>query len=269
MWKEELVLYDWVIYVYVAILGLIALIVLETVELPPREAYLNDADLWRSLNDDTIPMWLVGIYMALLALLVLGIEWYVCNRKDPARAWWVAVRMLVGYGMMCIFTAAVTTFLKVYVAEPRPDYLTRCFGSSNVPPLQYTTEMINSNAYCSPDADASLLKDGRQSWPSGHSSSALASAVFFLGFAFWRTRQFSSLGKQLIWVAASIPIMLSLLIGASRIVDNRHSTADVASGFLVGIVCAVIYLIPLLSAVDQDYYSKGQDAKEGPYSHVL
>lgn len=255
-WKEEIRTFEWLVYIFIAVLSILSLILVLTVTIPPREAFLNDASLWRTPEDNTVPMWLLVLYMALLSFLLAGLEYYVCRQgPQPEGKLYAALRAWLGYVAMNLLASSLIGFLKIYVAEPRPDFMSRCYGEAAVPPPSYTTLMVSTIKTC-PSGDHATLNDGRMAWPSGHSASAAASSLFFVAYALWRTRKLSHLVVQLAWCTAIIPLVLGFFIGATRIVNNKHSPADVASGFLIGIVCAVFYLVPLLYSMEKKYYPK-------------
>ena len=255
-WKEELKSFEWITYIFVLALGLVAMVVVLAANIPDRQIFLGDAALWRSQNEDTVPTWLAMVFMAVVSVLLAGVEYATCLRSNPSRAAYATARVWLGFVMMNILTFVFTGLLKIYVAEPRPDFLSRCFGASQVPPQQYSTEQFSSNAACDPSAEASLLRGGRQAWPSGHASSTLASAFFFACYAWWRTRKQPAFVSQLVWSGGVATLILAFFIGASRIVNNKHSTADVCSGFLIGALSSLAYLVPLIHSMDSRYYPK-------------
>lgn len=109
-------------------------------------------------------------------------------------------------------------WVKNRVGRLRPDFWARC---------GVYDEVANS---CS--GDAWLVKDGRRSFPSGHSSTAFA-GLFFLclflagkngGFALGATFPRSSLlqSRMLRFSLAVSPLFLAAWIAITRIEDNYH-----------------------------------------------
>ncbi|MFI8576524.1 phosphatase PAP2 family protein [Rossellomorea aquimaris] len=78
------------------------------------------------------------------------------------------------------------------------------------------------------------------SFPSGH---AMVGLVFLLVIAYFISREISSTGmKVTLFILA---IILSLLTGISRIVEQAHYPSDVAAGYLLGysffVLCIFLY----------------------------
>ena len=111
-------------------------------------------------------------------------------------------------------------WIKNRVGRLRPDFWSRC---------EIYDEVANA---CS--GDAWLVKDGRRSFPSGHSSTAFA-GLFFLtlflagkngAFAFSATFPRSSLlqSRLLRFALAVSPLFLAAWVAITRIEDNYHRT---------------------------------------------
>eukprot|EP00730_Choanoeca_flexa_P003430 TRINITY_DN11409_c0_g3_i1.p1 TRINITY_DN11409_c0_g3~~TRINITY_DN11409_c0_g3_i1.p1 ORF type:complete len:324 (+),score=30.29 TRINITY_DN11409_c0_g3_i1:48-1019(+) len=167
----------------------------------------------------------------------------------------VAFTLIEGF----LWTAATTEILKAWVAEPRPDFRHRCFGNLTAP-IQYDED---GRVHCTDDID-----DGDQSWPSGHSSCSLYFGTFATLFTIWivyvrrmetrfRTAHGqwkSQMGAMLTEVFFGLcfwPLMLGGWIATSRIVDHRHSPADVITGSVMGMCFAGLFFVRLLSRVPE------------------
>ena len=112
-------------------------------------------------------------------------------------------------------------WIKNRVGRLRPDWWSRCVTFDEVA------------GTCT--GDAFLLKDGRRSFPSGHSSTAFA-GLFFLtlflagkngAFAFHATFPRSSVlqSRLLRFTLAVSPLFLAAWIAITRIEDNYHRTS--------------------------------------------
>lgn len=143
-----------------------------------------------------------------------------------------------------LFTAGLTELGKNWVSEPRPDFLARCFG--------------NGTAHYGPDgqvvcADGGKMpKEGRVSFPSGHSSLSISVGIFASCYMIWTVysrdiacwfrvgriwrSKFRRWLAQFFFIVCLLPVFGSFAIAASRVVDHMHSPADVAAGALLGLV---------------------------------
>lgn len=75
------------------------------------------------------------------------------------------------------------------------------------------------------------------SFPSAHAASALALYGFIAAHLYARSRSF---------VLASLPLLIALLVGASRVVLGAHHVSDVIGGFLLaGAVLSAAFLLPI------------------------
>ncbi len=78
----------------------------------------------------------------------------------------------------------MTQVTKLEVGRLRPDFLARC---APVPPaavsIQYGQD--TSALYPCTSADASAIKDGRQSFPSGHTSFSFNLATYSSAYLIW------------------------------------------------------------------------------------
>ncbi|GAA5855261.1 hypothetical protein JCM8547_009007 [Rhodosporidiobolus lusitaniae] len=142
-------------------------------------------------------------------------------------------------------------FIKNRVGRLRPDFLSRCAWSAT---LQACT------------GDDWLVKDGRRSFPSGHSSTAWQGLLFLAlyvagkngAFAYFnppipsliplsgpRTSRLPPLLRSLLashllrLILACSPLVLAIWIPLTRLEDNYHHPTDVATGSFIGAVCAL------------------------------
>lgn len=135
-----------------------------------------------------------------------------------------------------VFVATVVTdILKNIAGRPRPDLLARCQPRPGTP-----RDVLVDISVCSTPLTSHVLQDGFRSWPSGHSSFAFSGLGFL---SLWLLGQTHALrpapeGNLLAVLVAGVPLMGAALVGVSRTEDYRHHWSDVASGTVLGVVCA-------------------------------
>lgn len=118
----------------------------------------------------------------------------------------------------------------------RPDFISRC-----VPNPESSLVVCTGNE--------KLVKEGRRSFPSGHSSSSFGGLGFislFLSDHFLMLNGNGRIYKFLIFLT---PLLTACLVSLSRIVDYRHHWDDILVGSLIGCLSAAAgyyYFYPLL-----------------------
>lgn len=162
---------------------------------------------------------LVALAFVLPLLLIASTQLARPSRIDLNHA-------LLGTISSLSLTLVIVSLVKVSVGRLRPDFLARC-------------KPIDGLCTGAPKD----IREGRKSFPSGHTALAFAS-LGFVGF-YWaakllhaRTPQVAgSLWKLLLVLA---PWAVALLVGLSRIADYWHHWEDVLAGALVGTVVAYV-----------------------------
>ncbi|KAM0748088.1 acid phosphatase/Vanadium-dependent haloperoxidase [Meredithblackwellia eburnea MCA 4105] len=130
-------------------------------------------------------------------------------------------------------------WIKNRVGRLRPDFLDRC-----------KFDILKQDCTGLPD----VIKDGRRSFPSGHSSTAFQGlfilTLFIAGkngaFAYSAPFPRSSFhqSKLLRFSIAVAPLFLAVWIAITRLEDHRHHVEDVIAGSTIGILSALAgYLI--------------------------
>lgn len=153
-------------------------------------------------------------------------------------------------------TDLATDLAKNYVGRLRPFFYEKC---------EFDTE----DATCRlPHAQQDLL---RQSFPSGHASLGTCAMLFTTLYLLGKVGSPASLGKLVVplpWglqplrlapaaaLVATLPMWLSGWMMCSRVHDNWHHPADVATGAVLGGVIAMLW------------YSLGYPPIFGPDSHL-
>lgn len=185
------------------------------------------------LKDDTVPAWVIPLGGLLLPLLVFTA--YRVLWKCEAREFH---DLILGSLMNVMLTACVTSTLKEMVGRPRPDYFRRCFPDGVME--------FNDSGYplCHPVSE-SILREGRKSFPSGHSSWSMCTLSFLSFFLMGKLQVFS--GTQMFWkyVVSLLPFFVAVGVGVTRVNDYWHHWTDVAAGALIGLAISFSIYIQL------------------------
>lgn len=154
----------------------------------------------------------------------------------------------------------VTDVLKLAVGRPRPDFFWRCFPNGE----------MNNEMECTGDEDT--IKNGRKSFPSGHSScktyisdqinvtklrrKTIKFRHFFLSrnlvsfasmcilslYLMGKLGVYNDRGRGQSWrlIVSITPLFLAMLVAVSRTCDYHHHWQDVTIGSLIGISIAYV-----------------------------
>ncbi|EGG16548.1 phosphoesterase [Cavenderia fasciculata] len=159
------------------------------------------------LLKDIVPTWALLMIALLIPLAVFaGFYLYYRNMHDFHHAF-------LGLFETFTMTLLFTDFLKVIAGRYRPDYLAR----------------VETN-------DQSLIRDGRMSFPSGHSSLSFASMTYLSFYLCGKLRVFRKEGAAM-WKILIVmsPYAISSLVAVSRTVDYHHDFSDILAGTLIGL----------------------------------
>lgn len=156
------------------------------------------------------------------------------NLEIPFGLWklaYVFYAFLVGL----LVTKVVTDSLKLSVGELRPNFLDVC--KPNLSPETCKNsgeyEVYVTNYTCTGDSD--LTREGRLSFPSGHSSIITYNMAFLIFYL--ETKQYLPRG-----VRSSLSLLFAVtacLVSLSRLGDFKHHIQDVIAGMTIGGISAV------------------------------
>ncbi len=115
---------------------------------------------------------------------------------------WIGISISIN----SIFSTIINKILKFIFIRPRPDVL-------------------------------KLIVQGGYSYPSGH---AMASMSFYGYLIYLINKSDFSKGKKIIFTA--VLSIIILLVGVSRVYLGVHYASDIISGYIVSIICMIIYV---------------------------
>ncbi|KAK7197953.1 phosphatidic acid phosphatase protein-like protein [Novymonas esmeraldas] len=275
VWNQYQLL-DWCV---LACMFLIASIVTAYVQPHCRTFSWNDATIAYPSHEDTFPNYaLVLMLLAALSLYVVFVwylvrplqsligeplDWYaiggsgggddaVANLDATASPRRLRVRdMQSGRGLLYPWIRAqlwsaglqfcVLAVLKVYAGRLRPDYLSRLktagYTSADKKLPDPQTDLT---FFCGLMAEHPALKEGRLSFPSGHSSTSFAVFTIVSLFFVAHLRPFARHASFARLMVCLLPLAVSTMCAVSRTRDNKHHFSDIIAGSLIGIASALL-----------------------------
>lgn len=135
----------------------------------------------------------------------------------------------------------VTALLKIYAGRLRPDYLARLAAAGYTASTSTIPNPLEDPQYfCDLMSAHPELKEGRLSFPSGHSSTSFAVFVMLTFFFFAHLRPFARQSSLTRLFICLLPLSVSLLCAVSRTRDFKHNFSDIVAGAIIGSTAACI-----------------------------
>ncbi|CAH8609402.1 unnamed protein product [Schistosoma intercalatum] len=218
--------------------------VLQNVDPYKRGYFVQDESIKKPFRQNTISSTVLYVVSSLLILITIVVGEVIVSAKSlrkthhriPVVLYPIYDSLIVAsFGYFA--TIGLTDVGKVSFGRLRPNFLDACKPSD----LQTTILGFVGNFTCSSDKSSGL----RKSFPSGHTSIAIYTAIFlclYIQLRFSHSRMYPGVRTcfQMIYVA------LGLVVGYSRIIDNKHHWSDVLGGGLLGFFVALstLYYLP-------------------------
>ncbi|XVE58750.1 hypothetical protein DITRI_Ditri04bG0194100 [Diplodiscus trichospermus] len=210
--------YDWIILLLLVVIdGLLNFI-------EPFHRFVGEdmmTDLKFPFHKDTIPVWAVPFFAVLLPLVIFSIYYYF--RKDV----YDFHHAVLGILFSVLLTGVITDSIKDLVGRPRPNFFWRCF-----PDGKAVFDKITGDVVC--HGNASDIKEGYKSFPSGHTSWSFAGLSFLSWYLSGKIRAFDRRGHVAKLCIVFLPVLCAAFVGVSRVDDYWHHWTDVFSGALIG-----------------------------------
>ncbi|XP_071494825.1 phospholipid phosphatase 5-like [Diadema antillarum] len=195
-------------------------------DLDPFQRVIQPEEMWLYKNPhvehstvSTRMLFILAILVPLCTILVFSIF-----RKDHIDF----VQAVLACSLAELLNSVLTNSIKLVIGRPRPDFFTRCFPDG----------VMTANLVCT--GDPATVKEGRKSFPSGHSSLAFCAFGFVAFYLAGKLHTVERQGRGVGWkiVATLLPLYIALMVALSRTADYRHHYQDVAVGSLLGLVVA-------------------------------
>ncbi|KIZ05403.1 hypothetical protein MNEG_2554 [Monoraphidium neglectum] len=262
-----------------------------------RPVFLYDATISYANKPNTIEDYWAPLIPAIVFVFSLAlVECYLFRKSKVATAAAFLRFFMAGWAALMV-VGFLTELFKIICGRLRPDFLDRCKPAVAPGEVSAIFDAVgtgdtwgtNPRVTCTADDDK-FLRDGRVSFPSGHSSTAYVVGWFGCFYLIWGTSVRSDhqmsrrlyrphdsalrrVGKELLSCLLLVLQLFQLSypwgVGVSRFRDNRHNASDIVAGFMLGVTFAPALLWRAIGQHDYwlNYY--GIDESQPPSNQVI
>ncbi|KAH6799297.1 lipid phosphate phosphatase 3 [Perilla frutescens var. frutescens] len=182
------------------------------------------SDLKYPHKNNTVPFWAVTLSAVPLPIVVFLL--FYLRQRDV----YDLHNAILGILFSVLITGVITDAIKDSVGRPRPDFFWRCFPDGKDAYDRW------GNVVC--HGDEWIIRQGHKSFPSGHTSWSFAGLGFLSLYLSGKIKVFDRRGHVAKLCLILLPLLVSSLVGVSRVDDYRHHWQDVFAGGLLGLVVA-------------------------------
>lgn len=204
---EKFFILDWVMVLLVLGIGLL----IDFLPFPGDFHPYIVSDIDNAARTSTIPFDYFCIFTFGLGALFVVVIWCTVSIGPSISG------VLASYYFSLSLAILVGCVFKRMVGRPRPDTIAQCGGNGTF-------------GQCKKVLSGAALSDQFQSFPSGHACESMAVAVFMTMLLMMVWDNFSMFGS----LVKTLPIMISILVGCTRITDRAHHVDDVVAGWVIG-----------------------------------
>jgi len=164
------------------------------------------------------------------------------------RSFWDLNNGILGFVYALVLSSAFQATVKALIGGLRPNFYDVCKpdpahaqGRGNITGLNgigFRKDMWTKDVCTTARADS--LRNAMQSFPSGHSTTTLAAAVYLCLYLNAKMKVFANYHTPM-WklLVLLLPILAAVLLVGTLIVDNTHSWWDVVAGSTIGTLMAL------------------------------
>ncbi|GJQ66149.1 wun [Trypoxylus dichotomus] len=214
-----------------------------------RGFFCNDESLLHPFHESTVSsiyLYIVGLGMNCFVMILTEYMTRTrtnhvrfCGRLVPTWIWnSYCVIIVFGFGAAC--SQLTTDIIKYTVGRLRPHFLTVCEPNVNCT-LPANKHRYIVNFECTNPLyiyDKRIIKELRLSFPSGHSSFAMYTMLYFAVYI--QSRMTWDGSKLLRHTLQFLAISAAIFTGMTRISDYKHHWSDVLGGLSIGTVTACV-----------------------------
>ncbi|KAI8623515.1 PAP2 superfamily-domain-containing protein [Xylariaceae sp. FL1651] len=189
-----------------------------------------------------ISTWLITVIaIGLPAVIILLMQIRI-------RSFWDANNALLGFTYALLVSAAFQATVKALIGGLRPKFYDICTPDRAHAVGKGDTTGLNGVGYhrymwskdvCTTTHDRKL-RDAMQSFPSGHSTTMMAAALYLCLYLNAKLKVFANYHTPL-WklVVLALPLLATVLLCGTLIIDSSHNWYDIAGGMTIGMIFAL------------------------------
>uniref|UniRef100_A0A0E0C5Q9 Phosphatidic acid phosphatase type 2/haloperoxidase domain-containing protein n=1 Tax=Oryza meridionalis TaxID=40149 RepID=A0A0E0C5Q9_9ORYZ len=178
-------------------------------------------DLRYPMKRNTVPIWAVPIVAVIGPMIIFTVVYF--RRRNV----YDLHHAVLGILFSVLITGVLTDAIKDAVGRPRPNFFWRCFPDGIAVFDNVTTGVI-----C--HGDASVIKEGHKSFPSGHTSWSFAGLGFVSWYLAGKITVFDRRGHVAKLCVVLAPLLVAAMVAISRVDDYWHHWQDVYTGGVLG-----------------------------------
>ncbi|CAD2222253.1 phosphatidic acid phosphatase [Angomonas deanei] len=244
-------------YIAIIILAIVAAVVGAKVRPHCRDFEFTDATINHPMMGNTFPMYSVAIAVVFVAVIYfIGEPVTRCHRKEGKTNLFLHLNgWVLAHAYSILLAFAIVNISKVYAGRLRPHFIALLAEEG------ITQENFSSFTH---DQICDAAREGRLSFPSGHSGTAFSGFVppclYLLGL-------FRVLKGGRFWLAtiAMLPLILPITVAVSRTLDYHHNFDDIVTGSMIGAVCGVLAVaLSFRPAVSGEWTLRDHPAENAP-----
>ncbi|OWF43879.1 phospholipid phosphatase 1-like [Mizuhopecten yessoensis] len=231
------------------------LFVFNTFNLKPFERgfFCDDQSIMYPYKDDTVSNTqaaaIAVLVFPIVAFFVEPLYVFTCMRNNNHSNWTITkIALKSFYSLVLLYLLggalmqSIVAMVKLSAGRLRPNFFAWCIPDYNVTNCDVRGGGHINDFVCT-NTDTDAVDDAKQSFPSGHASSAVYAFTYIAIYLDIRLRQ------QLKWrlyfrmiapTLQSLLVIAALYVCLSRIQDNKHHPTDVLGGAVVGLVLCLI-----------------------------
>ncbi|KAH9213380.1 phosphatidic acid phosphatase type 2/haloperoxidase [Leptodontidium sp. 2 PMI_412] len=183
---------------------------------------------------EPIPTWACGVVVVLVPMLVITLF------QLKLRSLWDFHAGLTGTLKATVSSTVIATILKHFIGGFRPHYMQVCKPDMSriLGGTSQLQSFFNSSA-CT--ADPHDVNRAIQGFPSGHTTSAFAAAMFLTLYLNAKLKAFADHASEFwVFIVTIMPLFLASLIGGSMYISYQHHAYEVVIGMVIGIVVGTL-----------------------------
>ncbi|PVH80782.1 PAP2-domain-containing protein [Cadophora sp. DSE1049] len=197
-------------------------------------AYGGPSDLSYPWIREPIPTWACGVVVVLVPLLVITLF------QLKLRSLWDFHAGLTGTLKATVSSTMIATIFKHFIGGFRPHYMQVCkpdmamiFGGTSQLQSSFNSSACTANSH---DVNRAI-----QGFPSGHTTSAFAGAMFLTLYLNAKLKAFADHASEFwVFIVTVMPLLLASLIGGSMYISYQHHAYEVVIGMVIGIVVGAL-----------------------------